>query len=275
MRMTTRLALIAAVGLGLTQIRASADEPKGDLAELQGSWSAKVGPDKDIPIILLVKDSAVEISVTRPDGEEIKLKGRLKLDDQASPKTIDWLDFATPQGDTIPPNLGLYKLENGVWTTCSGGPGNDRPSKFEAGEGGPPMLTTWARVPEKPAPIAGDLGKFQGTWTGKGGEDEEVSITLTIKDNTIKARWERGDGTEVEFTGEMKLDEKANPRTVDFVHFKRSNGEEAQDQLGIYAFDGDDKVKIQTGGPGNDRPTELKPGNEGEPNVFVLTRKKG
>jgi uncharacterized protein (TIGR03067 family) len=273
--MTMRLALIVATALGLVNVSASADELKGDLAKLQGTWSAKVGRNKDIPVTLLIKEDAVEFVITRTDGDAIKLKGKVKLNDQASPKTIDWVEFTRPQGDPIPPNLGIYKLEGDNWTTCSGGPGNDRPSKFDSGEGGPPSLATWTRVKEKLAekPITGDLGKFQGSWTGKAGANQDISINLTIQGNAVTARWERGDGTELVLKGEMRVNELANPKTVDFFNFKRSDGEETKDNLGIYAFDGD-QVKICTGGPGNERPTELKAGEDGQPNLFVFTRKK-
>lgn len=277
MRMMTRLALIVSSALGLASGRASAEEPKGDLTRVQGTWSARVGPNKDIPITLAIKEDVAEIVVARPDGEEIKLKGKVKLNDQATPRTIDWVEFNGPQGDAVPPNLGIYRLEGESWTTCSGGPGRDRPSKFEAGEGGPPSLTTWARVKEKDRaeekPIAGDLAKFQGNWTGKAGANEEIGINLTIQGNAVTARWDRGDGTEIVLKGQMRVNDLANPKTVDFFDFKRSDGEETRDNLGIYAFDGD-TVKICTGGPGNERPTEMKAGEGGPPMLFVLTRKK-
>lgn len=274
MRTTAFLALIVAPTLGAPS---PADEPKGDLAGLQGTWTAKVGPNKDVPITLVLKGDAAEITVSRPDGEDIKLKGKVKVDDQASPKTLDWVDFKDRQGDNVPANLAIYRLEGDKWTLCSGGPGNDRPSKFEAGEGGPPMLNTWARVKDdRPAekPIAGDLGKFQGTWTAKAGpNNEDVAITLTIKGNTVDTRWERGDGTELVLKGEIRVNDRADPRTVDFFNFKRSDGQESKDNIGIYAFDGD-KVKICVGGPGNERPTEFKASDGGPPNLFLLTRKK-
>jgi uncharacterized protein (TIGR03067 family) len=279
MRTTTRLALIVATAVGLANGRASADEPKGDLAKLQGTWSAKVGPNKDFPLTLIIKEDAAEIVVAWPYGDEFKLKGKVKLNDRASPKTLDWVGFTSPQGDEVPPNLGIYKLEGDSWTTCSGGPGNDRPSKFEAGEGAPPTMTTWTRLKEKAKdkpdekPIAGDLARFQGAWTGKAGANEDVAINLTIKGNAVTARWDRGDGTELVLKGEMRVNDQASPRTVDFFNFKRSDGEETKDNLGIYAFDGD-QVKICTGGPGNERPTELKAGDGGHPSLFVLTRKK-
>ena len=279
MRSTTSLSLILATALGAWSGPSTAEEPKGDLARLQGTWSSKVGPNKDVPATLIVKGDSAEVVVKRPDGDDIRLKGKVKVDDQASPKTLDWVEFTTPQGDAIPANRAIYKLDGDNWTVCSGGPGNDRPSKFEAGEGGPPMLNTWARLkakdkePEKAAekPIAGDQAKFQGTWTAKANGD--LDITVTFQGNAVTARWVvREDGTAVDLKGEMRINDQATPRTVDFFHFQRADGEETKDNLGIYAFEGD-QVKICVGGPGAERPTEIKAGSGGTPTLLVLSRK--
>jgi uncharacterized protein (TIGR03067 family) len=251
---------------------ALADEPTGDLAKLQGSWSAKVGPDKNVPITLTVKDNKIELKVTRPDGEEIKLTGQIKLDEKASPKASDWIEFTGPDGQELGDNKAIYKLEGDTWTTCSGGPGNDRPTKFEAGEDGPPNLTVWTRVKEK-AEEKSDLDKIQGTWLAPAGPNDEVMISLTIKDQKYIARYDKGDGTNVEIKGEVKIDDKGKLKTIDFVKSERNDGEDAKDNLGIYTFDGE-KFKVCVGGGGNARPTEFKKGDEGTPMLLIFAKKK-
>ncbi len=273
MRLIASLALIVASSLAADDPASAADEPKGDLAKLQGSWTAKVGPNKDISTTLSIRDSAVEITWTRPNGDDFKLKSEIKLDDKASPKTIDWDKFTDPQGNEAPGARGIYKFDGDSWTVCSASVDEPRPTEFKAGEGGPPMLTTWTRVKSEEKPIAGDLGKFQGSWNAKGGANDDVKITLTIKVNAITAHWVEGNGDDLELKGELRVNDQANPRTVDFFHFKKGDGEEVQDSLGIYTIEGD-KITICIGGPGGERPTEFKAGTDGPPTLFVFTRKK-
>ncbi len=278
--MRKRLYMTAAAlsfALSIVAPAPAADEPKGDLARLQGSWKGKVGPGKDIPVTVTIKGNAVELVIPRPDGDEARVKGEIKLDEKASPKTLDWVNFVAPNGDDLPANLGLYKFEGETWVVCSGGPGKERPSKFEAGEGGPPNLTTWTRVDAKDAPAEkkppeGDLARFQGAWTAKA-EGVEFSINLEIKGNAVTARWTRGDGTDVDIKGSMRVNEKAAPKTIDFFDFKDGTGENLKDNLGIYEFSGE-TIKVCTGGPGNERPTELKAGEGGPPILLVFSRKK-
>jgi uncharacterized protein (TIGR03067 family) len=252
-----------------------AEEPKGDLAKLQGSWASKVGPNKDIPIILTIKGGAIEVNVTRPGGEEIKLKGEIKVDEKASPKTLDWAKLSARPGEEIPENLGIYKLDGDTLIVCTGGPGNQRPTKFEAGDGGPPNLNTWTRVKETAdeKPIKGDLARFQGSWTAKAGDNDEVTISMTVKVNAYTAKWESGDGTNIEMKGELRVNQDATPKTIDFFNGRRNDGEDARDSLGIYAIEGD-KIKVCVGGGGEERPTEFKKGDGSTPHILIFTKKK-
>ena len=89
----------------------------------------------------------------------------------------------------------------------------------------------------------------------------------------MTAKWDRGDGNVIEMKGEMRVNDLANPRTIDFFHFTKGDGEAAQDNLGIYAFDGE-KIKVCVGGAGNERPTEFKADEAGSHNLLIFARKK-
>ena len=129
----------------------------------------------------------------------------------------------------------------------------------------------------RPAPAAdepkGDLGKFQGSWTAKVGENDEITVTMTVKGNAVTAKLDHGNGEVNELKGEMRLNELASPKTIDFFHFTKGDGEDAKDNLGIYAFEGD-KIKICVGGAGNERPTEFKSDSDGTHNLLIFSRKK-
>lgn len=143
------LLLASASTLAPRAVRADdkADAPKGDLAKFQGTWTAKAGPQKNVPIALTFKGKAVSLKVHLPDGQEYETRGEIKLDETARPhKTIDWVKFTTPAGDAAAENLGLYEfVDADTLRVCSGGPGNERPTEFKAAEAGPPNLLVLTR----------------------------------------------------------------------------------------------------------------------------------
>ena len=265
----------------LTAARADDPAPKGDLAKLQGTWTAKVGPEKSIPISLTIKGTTVTLAFTTPEGDEVKSTGALKLDETAKPyKTIDWVKFTRPDGEDALDNLSIYEFVGDDLKLCSGGPGNERPTEFKAGEGGPPHLVVLKREGAKEKTGAtdadtspkGDLGKLQGKWTAKVGPEKNIPLVMTVKGNAVTLAFTGRDGAERELKGEIKLDDAAKPhKTLDWVKFTRLNGEEAPANLAIYELDGK-TLKVCSGGPGNERPTEFKAGEGGPPNLIVLTK---
>jgi uncharacterized protein (TIGR03067 family) len=119
----------------------------------------------------------------------------------------------------------------------------------------------------------GDLAKIQGTWTAPAGPNDEVIISMTVKDSIYTVTYDRGDGTNVELKGEIKLDEKTTPKTLDFVKTQRNDGDDSRDNLGIYTFDGE-TLKVCVGMPGNERPKEFTKGEDGAPMLLIFTKKK-
>lgn len=148
--MRTASALLVLVAIAATPaLRADDPAPEGDLARLQGKWKATVGENKDIPVLLEIKGNAAVATFTNQRGETIELKGEVKLDETASPKALDWVNFKNLDGEPAQPNLAIYKLEGDTFTVCNGGPGNPRPTEFKDGDNGPPNVLLFARVKDE------------------------------------------------------------------------------------------------------------------------------
>ena len=258
---------------------------KGDLAKFQGKWTGKAGPDKAYAVTAVIAGKACTAKVTTPEGQEFEVKGELALNETAKPhKTIDWKKFQGPNGDELPDNPGIYTFkDDNTIEICNGGPGKERPTEFKNGEGEDPQLFTLKREPaakkaDAPAPAAaakGDLAKFQGHWTAKAGPEKNVDVNIIFKGDAVSVAFTTPEGQERSMKGVVALDEAAKPhKTISFKGFTRQDGSDAPDSLGIYAFDGNDSVRICTGGPGNERPTEFKAGEDGPPRLIELKRKK-
>ena len=271
MTLLTTLALATSL-IGATP--ADDKAPSGDLAKLQGEWTATVGPKGNITITMVVTKVKVAVKGTA-DGNDFAITGEVVLNDKASPKTIDWVKFTSPQGDEIKDNLGLYKLEGDSFTVCSGGPGKDRPTEFKAGEGGPPNIVAFTRkkADAKPEP-KGDLAVLQGKWKAAVGPNKDRTIVITFKESKVEAKLTGENGDEMEFKGEFTINESASPKSIDFVKFKGSNGDEVGDNLGLYKVEGD-SLTISVGGPGNARATEFKAGEGVDgAHLWTFTREK-
>lgn len=143
-RISTAL-LIAAFPLALALARADEPAAKDDLAKLQGEWKTMIGANKDRPVTFSIKDKAIAVKFTTGDGDTLNLKGEIKLNDSASPRTIDFVKFKN-NGEDMEDSLGLYKVDGDKLTVCVGAPGEPRPGDFKAGEGDePPHLWTFTR----------------------------------------------------------------------------------------------------------------------------------
>jgi uncharacterized protein (TIGR03067 family) len=260
----------------LTTLPSRADDaPKGDLKKLQGKWTTKVGIDKNIDVVLEFKGQAATGKVTTADGQEFELKGEIVVNDEAKPhKTIDWVKFTGPDGQSIADNLGIYNFESDdEVTVCNGGPGNARPTEFKAGESGDPQVVSLKREKAAKDEAKGDLAKLQGGWTAKVGPNEDLDLLMTVTGNEVSLSMAR-DGEERSFQGKVELDEAAKPHpAITFKGFTRPDGTDAPENLGIYVFEGNDTIKVCTGGPGNARPTEIKAGEGGPPILITLKRK--
>lgn len=141
-----RLMLQAGLALTLLYLSTPAQaQVTGDLATLQGSWKTTTGRDPEISLMLSVKDDVATLTFSQPGGESTTLVGKLKIDQNANPKTIDWVDFKRPDGTDAPANLGIYKIDANKLIVLNGGPDNPRPTEFPAIELGAANSFTFER----------------------------------------------------------------------------------------------------------------------------------
>jgi uncharacterized protein (TIGR03067 family) len=119
--------------------------PDGDLARLQGKWTTSAGPQKDIPVILTIQGRAVVVDLKTPQWLKIRVKGEIKIDDKARPRTLDWVHFSAIDGQDMPEVLAIYELDGDVLKVCNGGPNNGRPTEFKPGEGALADVLTFHR----------------------------------------------------------------------------------------------------------------------------------
>jgi uncharacterized protein (TIGR03067 family) len=272
--------------------------PEGDLARLQGRWTAMIGPFASVPLSLEVRGSDLTIVMTPPQGKAITLKGELRLDEKAKPKTMDWTKLSA-NGKVGPDVLSVYGLEGDTLKIQGSGPGKPRPTELKDAESdtGPRNLvltrakdepkadsakreesktSSPATTAEKPAEavegvLSGDLAKVQGKWRTTIGSNHETPVDIEIKGTAVTAAFPNEQGEMMRLKGELKLDPKAKPKTVDWLKFTAPDGEDLPDNLGIYELDGDD-WKVCNGGPGMPRPTEFRQGEGGPPNLIILKR---
>jgi len=112
-----------------------AGAPEGDLARLQGEWTVKAGPKRDIPVTLSIKGDEACVDFASPLGIKVHAEGRVKINDSTSPKTVDWVGFSFVDGQEFPDVLGIYTLGDETFTMVNGGPNDRRPSTFQKGDG--------------------------------------------------------------------------------------------------------------------------------------------
>lgn len=103
-----------------------------------------------------------------------------------------------------------------------------------------------------------DLAKLQGTWRAKVGRKVNV-VALEIKDRSVSATIRTAQGIEFRAEGELRLDEAASPKVLDWVKFVTADGQPLPELLGIYRIDGD-RLIIRSGGFNDRRPGEFTPG---------------
>jgi uncharacterized protein (TIGR03067 family) len=119
--------------------------PSGDLAKLQGRWTTRAGPGRDIPVVLEIDGRRALVKIAMPNGPEYRARGELRINENAAPRTLDWVHFSGQDGQELPDIPAIYELNGHTFTVCNGGPNNQRPTEFKPGKGALADLLTFTR----------------------------------------------------------------------------------------------------------------------------------
>jgi uncharacterized protein (TIGR03067 family) len=128
----------------------------GDLGKLQGSWEASVGRKGEFTVAIEIKGREVSATISSALGPKLRASGELELDENRSPRALDWVKFSTLDGQEVPTIHAIYRLEQDRLILRSGGLNDDRPKAFESGGTG-----CWSEVlvfnrPNRPAKTGTD-----------------------------------------------------------------------------------------------------------------------
>jgi uncharacterized protein (TIGR03067 family) len=176
--MKTTLMTIALVILGPSGRAADPPAPaEGDLAKLQGRWTAMAGARKQVRVVLEVKGSGVNVAITTPQGLDFQAEGKLKLDETTTPRSLDWQHFIGPGDQPLPEIAGVYKLEGDTFTIRNGGFHGARPKDFKPGESALADLVVFHRIGSNDA-----LAQSRAS----SGADQQSAIPKT--DSTTESR---------------------------------------------------------------------------------------
>jgi uncharacterized protein (TIGR03067 family) len=122
------------------------------------------------------------------------------------------------------------------------------------------------------SPEGSDLNKLQGRWEASVGKRREFSVTIEVKGNEVTATITPRRGPKVKANGELQLDEKSSPRSLDWVKFSTPDGIEVPRLLSIYRLEGD-RLIVRSGGFNDVRPKAFEAGGEGIwTEVMVFTK---
>ena len=125
-----------------------ADQSKGDLEKVQGTWSCVSGKISGTvisePTVHKLKLVMTEQEYTSKSEEETLFSGAYELDPTANPKTIDIM--ATEGENKGKAAKGIYSLEGDNFRLCYTMSGQERPPEFVSKPGSGVYLVVWKRA---------------------------------------------------------------------------------------------------------------------------------
>jgi len=116
-----------------------------------------------------------------------------------------------------------------------------------------------------------DMSRLQGRWTARAGARREIRVTLDIQGRRVDADIATPQGVRIRVRGELKLDEKSSPRSLDWIKFMGADQQEFPPIPAIYKIDRD-TLTVCNGGLNGPRPREFKAGDGVLAEVVVFQR---
>ena len=74
---------------------------------------------------------------------------------------------------------------------------------------------------DKTTPVEEDLGRLQGSWTALAGTHRDIRVVLEVKGRSVTVAITTPQGLDFQVEGELKLDQKTSPRSLDLVQLHR------------------------------------------------------
>jgi uncharacterized protein (TIGR03067 family) len=124
---------------------------------------------------------------------------------------------------------------------------------------------------DQAAPGDEDLGRLQGRWTAMAGARREVRVVLEVKGRGATVTITTPQGLDFQVEGEMKLDEKTTPRSLNWCNFIGPGQQPFPEITAVYKVEGD-TFTVCNGGFHGARPKEFKPGDSALADLVVFQR---
>jgi uncharacterized protein (TIGR03067 family) len=124
---------------------------------------------------------------------------------------------------------------------------------------------------DKPTPGGGDLDRLQGRWTAMAGARRKLRVLLEVKGQQASVAITTPQGMNVQVDGELKLDERTAPRSLNWFNFIGPGNQPLPDVAAVYKLEGD-VFTVCNGGFHGARPKEFKPGDSALADLVVFRR---
>lgn len=122
-------------------------EVAGDLAKFQGRWATHAGAKGKVAVLLEFQGRQVTARITTPQGLEVLAEGSLRIDEAATPKALDWVEFTSPDGAELPQLRGIYEFAGESLRIRNAALADPRPVAFQPGEGPLAAVLVFRRPP--------------------------------------------------------------------------------------------------------------------------------